>query len=178
MLPSRAQSDLAVLRLRAPGLCRPLRAGLRSRPADGAHVQSERRVGSARLLLACNCFSVLDQDTKNELSSRSAEGRRCRLARRGQYARNMCQRAQRPTRDRRRTARRSQSCRGRTTDVARWPGSPARAMPTAEDASPGPPGRLVVRACFVCRLRTIVKQYSESAYQICTSLLTASRASR
>eukprot|EP00966_Prymnesium_polylepis_P180143 4170878-Prymnesium_polylepis.1 len=30
----------------------------------------------------CDCFSVLDQETKNELSSRSAEGRRCRLARR------------------------------------------------------------------------------------------------
>eukprot|EP00966_Prymnesium_polylepis_P002427 55791-Prymnesium_polylepis.1 len=39
----------------------------------------------------------------------------------------------------------SQWCRGKTTDAARWAGDPARATPTAEDASPGPPGRLVVR---------------------------------
>eukprot|EP00966_Prymnesium_polylepis_P234771 5430398-Prymnesium_polylepis.1 len=57
-----------------------------------------------------------------------------------------------------RSARRPQSCRGRTADVVHWPGSPARATLTAEDAAPGPPGRLVVRACFVCRT------YSECAY--------------
>eukprot|EP00966_Prymnesium_polylepis_P207654 4809907-Prymnesium_polylepis.1 len=33
--------------------------------------------------------------------------------------------------------------------LGRTAGSPARATPTAEDASPGPPGRLVVRPCFV-----------------------------
>eukprot|EP00966_Prymnesium_polylepis_P015754 363812-Prymnesium_polylepis.2 len=38
----------------------------------------------------CDCFSVLDQETNNELSLRSAEGRRCRLARRGQFARDIC----------------------------------------------------------------------------------------
>eukprot|EP00966_Prymnesium_polylepis_P145765 3367165-Prymnesium_polylepis.1 len=40
--------------------------------------------------------------------------------------------------------------RGKTADVARWASDPALATPTAENASPGPPGRLVVRPCFVC----------------------------
>ena len=100
----------------------------------------------------CDCFVVLDQETENDISSRSAERRRCRLACRGQCARDV---RQRPTRDRRRTARRSQWCRGTTADVAFWAADPARATPTAEDASPGPPGRLVVRPCFVCHVRPV-----------------------
>ena len=102
--------------------------------------------------VCCDCFVVLDLESKIDLSSRSAERRRCRLARRGQYARDV---RQRPTRDRMRTARRSQRCRGKTADAARLAGDPARATPTAEDASPGPPGRRVVRPCFVCHVRPV-----------------------
>ena len=92
--------------------------------------------------VCCDCFVVLDLESKIDLSSRSAERRRCRLARRGQCARDV---RLRPSRDRMRAARRSLRCRGKTADAARWAGVPARATPTAEDASPGPPGWLVVR---------------------------------
>ena len=102
--------------------------------------------------VCCDCFVVLDLESKIDLSSRSAERRRGRLARRGQCARDV---RLRPSRDRMRAARRSLRCRGKTADAARWAGVPARATPTAEDASPGPPGWLVVRPCFVCLVRPV-----------------------
>ena len=133
------------------GLKRP-RAGLAFERAPGSPSAARWRVEPPLMARAsaangewavhdccCDCFVVLDEETQNSLASRSAGRRRCRLARRGRCACSVCRR---PARDRSRTARRSQSCRGTTADVARWPGSPARATPMAEDACPGLPGRL------------------------------------
>eukprot|EP00966_Prymnesium_polylepis_P243656 5634568-Prymnesium_polylepis.1 len=52
--------------------------------------------------------------------------------------------------------------------MARWAGDPARATPTAKDASPGPPGRLVVRPCFVCvgvrPVRVLIRDMNVTTY--------------
>ena len=87
-----------VSRLSAPGSPegrRPLRAG--SGPTFAMARAYQANDEWAVHDFYCDCFGVPDQETENELFSRSADRDRCRLARHGQCARDMRPRPDTPS---------------------------------------------------------------------------------